>query len=624
MPKLFTNRSFIFFLLAAVVFALYSFMLQNEFKTLDDESSIVQSVLIKDFRNAGQIMRTSYFGTNDYYRPLVLLTYMAEYHFFGLNAMGYYVDNILIHIITAFFVFLVFDSLFRRRALAFAASFLYAIHPVHWEAVSNISGRAILLCTLFTVAALWFFMTRKSRPWFYALAILFFALALLCKEAAGVFPLVILSYQFFLGRGPAERLRQWLVPVLPFFLLLIPYVVARKLLGITELFYARDSGEAFLGFVTFLRATIMYVRVFFLPFDLHFDRSLRFLPGVINFDMLLIVALYGLAGWFLFRYRRQITPLAWFLLSWSAIELAPVSQVLVSIGIQPGHISAAEHFIYASAIGFAGLVVLAADWLSQENNRRKIFTERFLAAGAICFAGYLMLTLVENNIYSSREISMLERTIAHDPWNGRIRLSLALAYAKARRFEEAEKSFRRALQIDPLMNVRAQIGLGKSLCDQGKFWECLEAYDAIPDPMKLKDIWEENRRLTLAILQKQYMDLLAQEPDNAAYIYALGVVRAKSGESARARQDFLRSVELKPDFREAWFNLAASYAAANEWPPAVDAYKKVLQLSSGDDQLEYQANLFLARIYKTLGELAKADYREREAGRILGIIEKDK
>jgi len=118
--------------------------------------------------------------------------------------------------------------------------------------------------------------------------------------------------------------------------------------------------------------------------------------------------------------------------------------------------------------------------------------------------------------------------------------------------------------------------------------------------------------------------LLAQEPDNAAYIYALGVVRAKSGESARARQDFLRSVELKPDFREAWFNLAASYAAANEWPPAVDAYKKVLQLSSGDDQLEYQANLFLARIYKTLGELAKADDREREAGRILGIIEKDK
>ena len=37
-------------------------------------------------------------------------------------------------------------------------------------------------------------------------------------------------------------------PVMMFFLLLIPYILVRKWLGITELFYPRDAGESLLGF----------------------------------------------------------------------------------------------------------------------------------------------------------------------------------------------------------------------------------------------------------------------------------------------------------------------------------------------------------------------------------------
>ena len=620
MKNFIQQRCFFLLSLAVLLFALYSFMLQGEFKNIDDEGSIVRNVLIKDIHNTGHILGTSYFGTNDYYRPLVLLSYMLEYHCFGLNAVYYYLDNILIHFATSVLVFLIFGLLFSRRKLVLLATFLYAIHPVHWEAVANISGRAVLLSTFFVFLSFWFFAQRKKFPLAYVFSLIAFGLGLLCKESAVVLPLVLLSYQFFLGRSPKERLRKWTFPVWPFFLLLGPYLFLRQTLGITEIYYARDPGEALLGFLTFLRGMITYLRLFFLPIDLHFDRSHRFLAGLINFDVLIVMAFYGLAGWLLFKFRRKISPLSWFLLSWFVIELLPVSQILVSIGIQPGYISLAEHFLYAASIGFLGLAAQAAYEFYQWNIKRRIFVPQFLIFLTVCFCGFLMLALVENNIYASRETSMLERTLRYEPGNGRIRLALALIYIRQHRFADAEKNFRQALNIDPIMNIRVKIGLGKSLCDQGKYWEGLEVYDSIPDAREWNDLLVENRKLTLKILRQKHEAALALDPNDFSHIYALGVVAAKSGEVAKAIDLFRRATQVNPQFREAWFNLAASYALSEQWSLAIEGYKKTLRLSSQDDPIRYQANLFLARILRSRGDAVTARAYEQEAARIQFVL----
>ena len=79
--------AFICILIVLVLgFTAYSFVLEAPFKTMDDNSSIVNNSDIQDISNIKRIFTSSFFGDSHYYRPLVSLSYMLEYHFFGLNS----------------------------------------------------------------------------------------------------------------------------------------------------------------------------------------------------------------------------------------------------------------------------------------------------------------------------------------------------------------------------------------------------------------------------------------------------------------------------------------------------------------------------------------------------------
>ena len=208
-------------LIAVLVFTAYSFCLSAPFKTLDDDASIVKNDDIKSFSNLGVIFTTSFFGGNAYYRPLVSLSFMTEYHFFGLDPVYYYLTNILIHIFSAWLVFLIAEILLKDTVAAFAVGLLFGIHPVHAEAVSNIPGRAILLCGLFYLASFYcFLMAEKKGKVFYGLSLAAFALALLSKESAGVLPLLLIVYLWLFKRNAKDSLVKLFTPLAAFFRIL--------------------------------------------------------------------------------------------------------------------------------------------------------------------------------------------------------------------------------------------------------------------------------------------------------------------------------------------------------------------------------------------------------------------
>src|SRR3989338_399914 len=176
-------------------FSAYSFVLGSPFKTLDDNISIVYNPSIKSFSHLKSIFATSFFGSGHYYRPLVSFSFMAGYAFFGLNPFYFNLTNILIHAATSCVIFFLVTALMNNRLIAFLTAVLFVIHPINWEAVCNISGRAILLSAFFAVSAFFcyvLFYRRKSIV-FYICSIVFFALALLSKESAAMLPLVILD-----------------------------------------------------------------------------------------------------------------------------------------------------------------------------------------------------------------------------------------------------------------------------------------------------------------------------------------------------------------------------------------------------------------------------------------------
>lgn len=166
-----------------------------------------------------------------YYRPLVALTYYAEFAAnLRLNGsphnprwgMLLHFDTMLFHALCAalisLFAFALLSGRRSRELAALVAGLAFAVNPVHAESVAFVSGRSDSLATLFLLAALLSALKseRSGGVAFAPLSALAFFLALLSKEVAASGLLLLLFMQWFLGRGREEikRARFWLTPAL--------------------------------------------------------------------------------------------------------------------------------------------------------------------------------------------------------------------------------------------------------------------------------------------------------------------------------------------------------------------------------------------------------------------------
>jgi len=403
----------------------YSFAVHDSFKTMDDFGSIIDNEMIKNFSYIDDIFKSSFFGKKAYYRPLVQISFMLEYHLFGLNPFWYYLDNIFIHIVTAMLLFFVIKRMFDRQVPAFFVALLFAIHPIQWEAVSNIPGRAILLCGFFIIKSFHFFIISERKPSSYYTSILFFSIALLCKESAVVFPVLLLSYRLLLKSE--EGLKRNIIKVLPFFCLNGVYLIIRRSLGITKLFYWNSIAESFFGFLTFLRSVITHLRLFILPVDLHFDRSAPLFTSLFDLGLIFTVIFFASIITALYKFRSKISRSVMFFISWFCIEMISVSQIVVTIGVQPGRISTADHFVYLASIGIFALAVMGVDNLLEINKSKKFIDQKLFVLVIFSVFAFFFLMTVQNNIYSSNEIAMFERSL-DQPYNRQHRLFCLLRF----------------------------------------------------------------------------------------------------------------------------------------------------------------------------------------------------
>lgn len=82
------------------------------------------------------------------YRPLAMQTFAVEYSIFGLWPAAFHATNILLHAAACGLVWVFVRRLLGDIPVAAAAALLFAVHPIHCEAVANIVGRAEVLATL--------------------------------------------------------------------------------------------------------------------------------------------------------------------------------------------------------------------------------------------------------------------------------------------------------------------------------------------------------------------------------------------------------------------------------------------------------------------------------------------
>jgi protein O-mannosyl-transferase len=128
------------------------------------------------------------------YRPLTLYSFALNYALNGLNPAGYHAVNVALHALVCVLVWLFVRRLFDDDWIAGLTAVLFAVHPVHAEAVAGIVGRGEILSAGFLLGALLILLPRPGPPgakrvW---LSLPFFMAALLAKETAVCYPAVAL------------------------------------------------------------------------------------------------------------------------------------------------------------------------------------------------------------------------------------------------------------------------------------------------------------------------------------------------------------------------------------------------------------------------------------------------
>lgn len=371
-------------------------------------------------------------------RPLLKLSYTANWTM-GLGVLGFHLTNLLIHLVNAYLVYRLSQQFVRQQTRSAAlhhvpllAALLFAVHPIHSEAVSYISGRSASLMTLFYLSAMLFYVigrTRHKPLYTYVVTPLFFALALTVKETAVTLPFALLLWEASCG----GRWRFAFKPQWTSWLLLL---IAAGFFLFSDNYLSQMERSAQLNglqgnLATQLAGFIYLMQKFALPLWQNIDPDLPLLHDLAEAIIPLAITI-TLLGLMIACWRRR--PWISFALGWVMLHLIPLYILLPRIDI------ANERQLYLAA--WPLLLALAIELTIFLDGKRW----RFVAAGLLiaCVA----LTMSRNQVYQN-EVTLWEDTVAKSPSKARAHNNLGYAYLLAQRKEEARRELTVALQLDP-------------------------------------------------------------------------------------------------------------------------------------------------------------------------------
>jgi protein O-mannosyl-transferase len=327
----------------------------------DDVVLILGDPRVHSLRDAAKFLAGGYWADPDLglYRPLTSISFALNYAMAGPQPVAFHAVNILLHAAATALVFALLIQRLPRHA-AFAGAAVFAVHPVHVEAVANVVGRGELLAAIFLLAAciVWMRGGPRTRTTRFGVPLLFF-FGLLAKESVIVLPALLVLLDAAADRfrmiEVASYVRRNAVAAAGLVLAAVGYFALRAaalpVLTPTRLdpalAVAAPGAERLL---TALQAWPEFARLLFLPVTLLADYG----PGVITpangvTTMALVGALLVtgslLAGAYFFATRHTNAGAA---VLWFVIAILPVSSLLIPIGVL-----VAERTLYIPSVALA-------------------------------------------------------------------------------------------------------------------------------------------------------------------------------------------------------------------------------------------------------------------------------
>ena len=593
---------FPYFVLPLLAIIIYANTFNHSY-TMDDDVYITQHHSVqKGLKGAGEIFSHgslygfNQVGGNQPYRPVYLLSFALEKEFGKNSAPARHVMNVLLFALTAFFLYRLFILMLgeQQYVIAFFATVLFIVHPVHTEVVASIKSRDEILCLLFAVLSLSSLLRYnalgKIKHMIFA-AFYFFLCTLSIENGLTIDAFAPITHFLYYY----SKLQKILVQSLPYFGVLIIYLLIRshKKSGSSDgsekqiinnvLNGAHNMGERYATNFVILGK---YLQLLFIPYPLSYDYSFNQVPVTdwTSPEALLSFFIYaGLAVYAIVRFGKK--DVLSFCIIYYFITLSVVSNLLFMTGS-----TMAERFLFMPSVAFCLAATLLLAKLLKSTDATSIskmkpaFLVTFVAV-AIIFSA---LT-VNGSAAWKNNFELFQSGVKAAPNSARTHGSLAYEYKlhalkeqdpqkKKEYFLEAIQEFRRAADILPGYEY-ALYNLGVEYYEMGD---------------------EENAL-------KTYLETVSYVPNHVNANNNIGVIYFNRKQYDSAQVYFQKVYSVDPRNANAIGNIGAIYHNKGDFQKAKEFYEKALAIAPN-------ANIYLnlATVYANLGDNEKATfYREK-------------
>ncbi len=372
------------------------------------------------------------------WRPTASATFFTDALFWGKKPFGFALTSILLHIIVSVLLFFVLRRFLKPDWLCFVATMVYAVHPVHSEAVAYIPSRGDVLCGLFVLLALLFYRRVAVVSWAA------FLLALYSKETGVVVLGLLPAYDWLVAGETKLDFNKLLRRYTPYALCVILYLVTRfyALGGLGQMIEGEVTGGQYqwqsrlwIQPVYFMN----YFQMIFIPVGLHTWRQIYF-PKSLS-DPVYLFSLFLLAAFFVavfFGFKKNKTVLFGFI--WFILFLVPVLNIFMLLN-RP----VLEHWLYIPLMGFSLFFFLLIKIVLLKDNLNKRI---FLGCAVVVISALMFLTFYQNQTWKD-EIVLWEHTTRYVKEDALPYYNLGVAYLEKGEMDKAESLFIKTLEINP-------------------------------------------------------------------------------------------------------------------------------------------------------------------------------
>lgn len=555
-------RPYIPVIIAVCACLAYLPSLGGEFVTWDDNRNFLDNTA---YRGLG-LTQLAWMWTSTHmghYVPVTWMTLGLDYVVWGMNPLGYHIQNVVLHGLNAALVFTLATRVFARAGVSadgdpgnvwpsVVAALVFAVHPLRVESVAWITERRDMLSLMWyltSVLCYLRFVAHEGRRWYWVSVVLF-VLSLLSKATSMTLPAALLVLNAYPLRRIGGQAGYTTPEARRVALELIPFGVLAAAAATASIFVLHPPAQLTL---TEKIAVSAYSLAFYMwktlwPTALAplYEMPSRVDPAAARYLVsYALVIVGGTAAWAVRRRWPGVTAaLAAFFLT-----MLPMLGV-----VQNGPQIAADRYTYHAA-PILGLLIGAA-WAHWRGPRLAV---RLAATGGV-LAALGAATWHQSGYWRTSE-QLWGRVLAVDSTSSIAQIAMGDLLIAEGRAGEAAVHYGRGVQFDPDY-AEGHNNLGVALARDGRVAEAVDHY-----------------RQAIAI-DSTYVDARVN----------LGNALLRLGRPREALENYEAAERLRPGNADTHFNWGVCLAQLERFGEAADQFRTVLRLdpANGDAQTYLQ------------------------------------